>query len=213
MTDFKNTRNEYNKGELLESEAATDPFKQFESWFAQAKNANVIEPTAMVLSTVKANNTPASRTVLLKGFDKRGFRFFTNFHSQKGYQLDEHPFAALLFFWGELERQVRIEGKVEKLPAEESDEYFGSRPRESRIGALASPQSQIITSRDYLEERKRELEKQFEGTDEIPRPENWGGYRVTPNLFEFWQGRRSRLHDRLEYRLINNSWRMLRLAP
>lgn len=213
MTDIEDLRNNYSKGQLLEEDALGDPFKQFEWWLNEALNTPIIEPTAMILSTVKADGRPAARAVLLKGFDEKGFRFFTNYHSPKGHQLDEHPYAALVFYWGEMERQVRIEGKVDRLPAEESERYFSQRPKASKIGAIASPQSEIIPSRQMLEDKKAELDEKYANSENIPRPKIWGGYRVIPDLFEFWQGRRSRLHDRLEYRLINNNWRIFRLAP
>ncbi len=204
-------RQKYGKFELLESGMAPDPIEQFTRWFAQALEAAVPEPNAMTLATLGPDLHPSARIVLLKGFDERGFVFYTNYESRKGQELAAHPRASLLFFWQPLERQVRIEGRIEKTSAEESDEYFRSRPLESRIGAWVSPQSRPI-SRDELETRKRELTDSL--GDDPARPPHWGGYRVVPHYVEFWQGRPSRLHDRVAYRLQDDStWVMQRLAP
>ena len=203
-------RQQYRKGVLLESAIANNPFDQFMQWFDEALKAQVNEPNAMTLATV-VNGQPAARIVLLKGFDDKGPVFFTNYDSDKGHQLAASPNAALLFFWPELERQVRFEGLVSKVSAEESDEYYHSRPLESRIGAWVSPQSRPIT-RDELDQRFQEYTARW--GDNPPRPEHWGGYRLTPARIEFWQGRPSRLHDRLCFeRQTNNEWALQRLAP
>ncbi len=203
-------RQQYRKGVLLESAIANNPFDQFRQWFDEALKAQVNEPNAMTLATV-ANGQPAARIVLLKGFDNKGPVFFTNYDSDKGQQLAASPNAALLFFWPELERQVRFEGLVSKVSAEESDEYYHSRPLESRIGAWVSPQSRPIT-RDELDQRFQEYTARW--GDNPPRPEHWGGYRLTPARIEFWQGRPSRLHDRLCFeRQPDDEWVLQRLAP
>lgn len=205
-------RKDYKLTSLDEADVAADPITQFEKWLDEALKADLPEPTAMTLATVGANERPAARIVLLKAVDRHGFSFFTNYGSSKGHALAAHPYAALVFHWVELERQVRIEGRVEKVSAEESTEYFNKRPLLSRIGAWASPQSQAIASRGWLE-------KQFEATSErfgenVPLPPFWGGYRVIPESIEFWQGRRSRLHDRLLYRQEpSGAWALARLAP
>ena len=203
-------RQQYRKGVLLESAIANNPFDQFRQWFDEALKAQVNEPNAMTLAT-EANGQPAARIVLLKGFDNKGPVFFTNYDSDKGQQQAASPNAALLFFWPELERQVRFEGLVSKVSAQESDEYYHSRPLESRIGAWVSPQSRPIT-RDELDQRVQEYTARW--GDNPPRPEHWGGYRLTPARVEFWQGRPSRLHDRLCFeRQTNNEWALQRLAP
>lgn len=204
-------RQKYGKFELLESTMAATPVEQFTRWFSEALEAGVPEPNAMTLATLSPDLHPAARIVLLKGFDERGFVFYTNYESRKGRELAEHPRASLLFFWQPLERQVRIEGHIEKTSTEESDDYFHSRPLGSRIGAWVSPQSQPIT-RDALEARTVELTESL--GDNPSRPPHWGGYRVVPHCVEFWQGRPSRLHDRLVYRLQDESgWALQRLAP
>lgn len=203
-------RQKYGKFELLESGMVGTPFEQFTQWFSQALEAAVPEPNAMTLATVGADRSPSARIVLLKGFDERGFVFFTNYESRKGLELAGHPRAALLFFWQPLERQVRIEGRIEKTSPEESDEYYRSRPLGSRIGAWVSPQSQPI-SRETLEARNAELTEKL--GDDPQRPPHWGGYRVVPHRVEFWQGRPSRLHDRLAYSLQGDQWVLQRLAP
>lgn len=203
-------RKNYKKGELIESKVNSDPFRQFEIWFEEVIQSNIYEPNAMILATA-FNNKPSARVVLLKGFDKNGFKFYTNYNSRKGRELIDNPNAALLFYWMELERQVRIEGKIEKLSREESLEYFNSRPLESRYGALASNQSEVIPNREYLEKKFFELKEKF--ADSPPMPENWGGYTLKPDLFEFWQGRPNRLHDRIVYEKSENSWKIYRLSP
>ncbi|AUL48234.1 pyridoxamine 5'-phosphate oxidase [Bordetella trematum] len=204
-------RQSYEKGVLLESEAARSPLDQFSRWFDEAVAAKVPEPNAMTLATVDATGQPSARIVLIKGYDERGFTFFTNYESRKGQDLLANPRAALLFFWQPLERQIRIEGVVERVAAAESDAYFASRPVGSRIGAWTSQQSQPVT-REALEAREREFKARF--GDDPPRPEHWGGYRLVPSTLEFWQGRPSRLHDRLRYRADGKQgWILDRLSP
>jgi pyridoxamine 5'-phosphate oxidase len=206
-------RQEYSRQGLNEAEVDPDPLALFGTWLAEAIRAQVYEPNAMTLATVSAEGRPAARMVLLKGFDAAGFVFYTNYTSRKGQELAQTPWAALVFWWGELERQVRIEGPVTPVAAAESDAYFASRPWGSRLGALASPQSQIIDSRQQLEQRLAELEAEYAQRDP-PRPAHWGGYRLAPLAIEFWKGRPNRLHDRLRYqRQDDGSWRIDRLAP
>jgi pyridoxamine 5'-phosphate oxidase len=190
-----------------------NPFKQFELWFNQVLAADLLEPNAMTLATVTSDGKPDARIVLLKGFDTRGFVFYTNYRSQKGQELAANPHAALVFLWGDLERQVRVVGRVEQATDLEADTYFQSRPLGSRLGAWASTQSEVIPSREVLEARMKALETEYQGR-EIPRPDHWGGFRVVPTEIEFWQGRPSRLHDRLRYRLQDGGvWVIDRLAP
>lgn len=206
-------RKDYKLRSLLEKDVEANAIRQFDKWWQEAIHSEIDEVNAMTLATASADGIPAARIVLLKGYDERGFVFFTNYDSFKGLQLAENPRACLVFFWKELERQVRITGLVEKVSAEESDTYFNSRPEGSRIGAWASPQSQVIESREWLEEREKTLVKDFTGKPLI-RPAHWGGYRVKPINIEFWQGRPSRLHDRIQYALqSDNSWKIERLAP
>jgi pyridoxamine 5'-phosphate oxidase len=204
-------RKDYSLKTLDESSVQPDPIGQFLEWLNEALTAQVLEPTAMNLSTVDARGRPAGRIMLLKGADPQGFVFYTNYGSRKGRDLAAHPFAALTFLWKELERQVRVEGNVEKVPAADSDAYFVTRPLGSRIGALASPQSEPIESRAWLEKRWSDLEE-LHGL-QPPRPAHWGGYRVVPEAIEFWQGRPSRLHDRIQYTREADTWRIRRLAP
>jgi len=205
-------RQDYNFKGLHEQDLDPNPFTQFKLWFDEALSASVIEPNAMLLSTV-SNGRPSARIVLLKDLDQTGFTFFTNYESKKAREMETDPFVSLTFFWKELERQVRIEGKVEKTSDAESSEYFAVRPRGSQIGAWASAQSEHLDNREELEERTRLLEEKFAGS-EVPRPPHWGGYRVVPHYFEFWQGRPSRLHDRLVYEKNGEgSWEIGRLYP
>ena len=205
-------RVDYTKGILDETHVNADPILQFEQWFQEAVNSEVTEANAMSLGTVK-DGRPAVRIVLLKGFDERGFVFYTNYDSRKGGEIAAQPMAALTFFWPELQRQVRIEGRIEKVAAEESDEYYASRDRGSRLGAWASPQSHPIVKREDLEAKVREVTDRFDGQEDIPRPDHWGGYRVIPDWMEFWQGRPSRLHDRIAYTRESGEWTITRLAP
>lgn len=206
-------RKDYKLQSLLEKDVNANAIAQFNNWWQEAINSEIDEVNAMTLATASADGIPAARIVLLKGFDDRGFVFFTNYESFKGMQLAENPRACLVFFWKELERQVRITGLVEKVSDLESDAYFNSRPEGSRIGAWASPQSQVIESREWLQEREKTYVKDFSGKP-LKRPAHWGGYRVKPVTIEFWQGRPSRLHDRLQYTLEgNNEWKIERLAP
>ena len=206
-------RKEYRLETLDESQVSSDPIEQFGFWWNEALKSEIDEVNAMTLATANADAVPAARIVLLKGFDRKGFVFFTNYESNKAADLDMNPRASLVFFWKELERQIRISGTVEKVSEEESDHYFSSRPKGSRIGAWASPQSSVISSREIIEEKVAALQQSFEGKD-IPRPLHWGGYRVIPIQIEFWQGRSSRLHDRIQYTLQDNgSWKIVRLAP
>lgn len=205
-------RNEYTLNGLDSADVSANPFVQFRQWFDAALSAGLPEPNAMHLSTITANGHPDGRIVLLKDVSASGFVFYTNYESRKGRELTDHPFASLTFFYPELERQIRIEGGVEKVSPEESDAYFSSRPRGSQIGAWVSHQSEVIESREVLETRQRELETRFKGQP-VPRPPFWGGFRVVPNVLEFWQGRPSRLHDRIRYRLGNGNWTIERLSP
>ena len=210
---IQNLREEYRAATLNEKEVAKDPVRQFEKWFQQALDAGVPEPNAMTLSTATTNGRPSARIVLLKDFDKNGFVFYTNYLSRKGKELTKNPVAALLFFWPALERQVFIEGTVEKVSKEASEQYFHSRPKGSQIGALVSQQSQEIPGRDFLEKKQLVLEAEYADKD-IPKPSYWGGYVVKPTLVEFWQGGSSRLHDRIVYKRVDaHSWKIVRLSP
>lgn len=211
LADLRKT---YSQRTLSETDVLPDAVRQFRQWLDDALAAKLDEPTALTLSTVNAAGQPSSRVVLLKGLpDEAGFLFYTNYDSRKGHDLAEQPLAALNFFWPGLERQVRVEGHVEKAPAEMSTEYFQSRPRSSQLGAWASPQSQVIGSREELEAREREFAENFAAQDPLPRPENWGGYILRPHRVEFWQGRPSRLHDRIVYEREGAAWKRSRLAP
>lgn len=213
-TVIENLRRDYSSAALDITDVASNPFEQFGKWFKEALSSEVLEPNAMTLSTADKNGKPSARIVLLKGFDKDGFVFYTNYGSAKAAELLENPQAALTFLWLELQRQVRIDGTVEKVSCQESEKYFQSRPKGSQIGAYASPQSQVIEDRTILEKNVEELTAKYQDVDVLPLPDNWGGYRVKPTLIEFWQGRPSRLHDRMVYqRQENDNWKIERLAP
>lgn len=210
--NIQNLRQDYRAAALAEGDVDKSPIVQFGKWFKDALDAQLYEPNVMTLATADLSGKPSARILLLKGFDENGFVFFTNYASKKGQQLAENPQASMVFFWPELERQVRIDGTIVKVSAEESTAYFHSRPKGSQIGATASPQSSVIADRDSLEERVKEVTATY--TDqEVPRPEHWGGYLLEPDLIEFWQGRPSRLHDRINYQLVEGVWTINRLAP
>jgi pyridoxamine 5'-phosphate oxidase len=212
MPDLNEIRKEYTYSQLEIDKMDIDPIVQFRYWLNDALKAGVSEPTAMALSTVGNDGIPSSRMVLLKNLDHDGFTFFSNYESRKGIQIAQNPSASLLFFWPQIERQVRIEGRVSKTPRHISDEYFLSRPEGSKIGAWASPQSQIVPSREYLDNLQEDYLELFR-TKVLERPENWGGYKLFPHTIEFWQGRENRLHDRFEYKMNGNIWEIHRLAP
>jgi pyridoxamine 5'-phosphate oxidase len=212
MSSIADLRREYVRDGLTESTAGGDPFALFRLWFSQALTAELLEPNAMSLATVAADGRPSVRVVLLKGFDHGGFTFFTNYESRKGRELAANPHASLVFWWHELERQVRVEGLVGKVPPAESDEYFAMRPLGSRLGAWASAQSEVIPDRDTLDRRLAELAARYQDGN-VPRPPHWGGYRLVPDGIEFWQGRPDRLHDRIQFRRSNGGWVRERLAP
>jgi len=211
MHKLAHLRKEYSKASL--EIAFTNPIDQFNKWFAEALNAEVPEPNAMSLATVSEDNRPSCRIVLLKGIEDNKFLFFTNFQSHKGKELENNPFCALTFFWAELERQVRIEGTVTRVDEKKSEEYFQSRPLGSQMSAWASPQSSVIENRVILEERMKQIEKRFEGKNVLPKPHQWGGFQVDPNMIDFWQGRESRLHDRIQFIKVDSGWSVHRLAP
>lgn len=210
--DITSIRKEYALNQLDENEVDKNPFVQFNAWFDDVLKAEIAEPNAMVLASATPDGKPSARVVLLKGFDENGFIFFTNYQSRKAIQLEQNSFAALVFFWPDLERQIRIEGKVSRVSEQESDDYFNSRPEGNKIGAWVSHQSRVVQGRNFLESIKVVIESQFLGKP-ITRPINWGGYRLTPNIIEFWQGRPNRLHDRVQYTLTKDKWVIERLAP
>lgn len=210
--DIAQLRREYSLKSLNESDVNPDPIKMFDIWLNEAIESEIPEPNAMTLATSTFEGKPSARVVLLKQFDSNGFAFFTNYESRKAKNLLQNPYAALVFFWPELERQIRIEGKVSKASPQESDKYFKIRPEKSKIGAWASPQSKVIPSRKYLEKLMLDFEEEFHGK-KINRPDNWGGYILRPSIIEFWQGRPNRLHDRIQFTLVNEKWLIERLAP
>ena len=212
MTDLQGLRKEYKKAGLREGDLSPGPMEQFRRWFDEALAADLHEPNAMTVATAGRDGRPSARVVLLKGFDERGFVFYTNYEGRKGREIEENPYCALIFYWGELERQVRVEGRAGRVSPQESDAYYGSRPRGSRLGAWASAQSREVDGREALQERLRSLEGEYEGR-EVYRPPFWGGYRVEPEAVEFWQGRENRLHDRLVYRRAPDGWEVVRLQP
>ena len=210
---LENLRKEYISEKLSEKDVAKDPIKQFGLWLKEAMDAGVYEPNAMTLATTSIDRKPSARIVLLKGYEERGFMFYTNYLSAKGKEMAKNPVVALVFHWAELGRQVRIEGTVEKLTKEESERYFQSRPKKSQLGAIVSPQSQIIDGMDEIQKIWEEAEARYDGKT-IPKPAFWGGYLVKPQIIEFWQGRQSRLHDRIVFKKADKkSWKIIRLAP
>jgi len=211
--DIAAIRTEYEMGQLTEPEVAANPMEQFKRWFDEALERQVMEPNAMTLSTVSAGGYPSSRVVLLKEVSESAFGFFTNYESRKGRELAENPHAALLFFWPELQRQVRVTGSVAKMESHLSDAYFQSRPKGSQLGAIVSPQSQEIADRSVLDEAINVIAERYAHAEFLPRPTHWGGYWLVPDELEFWQGRSSRLHDRLRYKKQGSDWRVSRLAP
>ena len=213
LLNLEDLREDYNRDQLTIEQTDPDPFVQFQRWFAAAQASTVKEPNAMTLATVGANGRPKARIVLLKQVDDDGFVFFTNYDSQKGQDLAANPFASLVFFWNIMQRQVRVEGRVEKISFADSEAYFQSRPKGSQIGATVSPQSQVIPDREGLKTEVARLEAQYADADQLPLPGNWGGYRLVPDNIEFWQGRSSRLHDRIRYRFVDGAWERERLAP
>ena len=211
-SSLNNLRREYKLNKLSEETVHKSPFSQFESWFNQVMKMGTVEPNAMILATADKKSKPSVRVVLLKGISNKGITFFTNYNSRKGQDLSQNPLASLLFFWAELERQVRIEGKIKKISRVESQKYFDTRPVESRIAAWASEQSKKIPDREYLEKRFDKFDQKFSG-NKIPIPHSWGGFRLVPDYFEFWQGRENRLHDRICYEKQKGRWKIYRLAP
>jgi len=209
--DLANLRRDFASSELLESDIAASPLDQFSTWMNDALAAEIIDPNAMTLSTVGPDNRASSRVVLLKYFDGTGFAFFTNYESKKGTDLAANPYAALHFFWPQLDRQIAVSGSVVRTSRQESEDYFNARPVDSRLGAWTSEQSRVIESRDVLDKRFEEFREKF--GDDVPLPPFWGGFRLTPDRFEFWQGRQNRLHDRLVYELRDSNWCIVRLSP
>ena len=211
--DIQHLREDYKYGHLMEDQVPSNPIELFHKWFNDAQLANLPEPNAMTIATVNKEGKPSARIVLLKEFSKDGFTFYSNYDSRKGQDLISNPFIAVVFLWIEIERQVRIEGTVSKLPESKSTQYFHTRPKGSQIGAWASPQSQVITDRSILEDEHKRLTGQYKDAETLPKPPNWGGYIIEPTMIEFWQGRSSRLHDRLRYDLRDERWQIERLAP
>lgn len=213
MHKLEDLRKEYSKADLDVKDVMKDPIEQFEKWFLEAVESKVPEANAMNLATINSKGKPSSRIVLLKGIEDRKFIFYTNYQSQKGRELEENAACALTFFWPELERQVRIEGNALRVDEKKSVSYFQSRPRGSQVGAWSSPQSTVIESREILEERRKKIEEKFEGLSVLPKPNQWGGFEIDPTMIEFWQGRPSRLHDRIQFVKIDATWKIQRLAP
>lgn len=215
MSTLADLREQYVQAELTVAHVADDPIEQFRRWFNDAVDAELDEPNAMTLATAAPDGSPSARIVLLKGLDQRGFMFYTNYESRKALELEQNPKAALVFGWIRLERQVRVEGTVERLSDDESTEYFEDRPRGSQLGAWASPQSQVVENREVLEQNLEEVKREYDETESVPRPPHWGGFVVDPTQIEFWQGRPNRLHDRLRYRrdTPDDEWILERLAP
>ncbi len=212
--NLQDLRRDYAAHTLDITDVQTNPFNQFEIWMTEALDSQVLEANAMVLSTLTKDKRPTARVVLLKGFDAEGLVFFTNYNSRKSQEMEQNPYACLVFNWLELQRQVRIEGTVERISAKASTAYFQSRPKGSQIGAWVSPQSQVISGRSILEEKVKEVEAKYQDVEPLPRPEHWGGFVVKPTLIEFWQGRMSRLHDRIQYSKVgDDDWKIERLAP
>ena len=213
-TVISNLREDYTAKTLDRTDVSENPIDQFGLWLQEALNAEVPEPNAMTLATATPDGMPSARIVVLKGYSEDGFVFYTNYESHKGQEMADNPNVALVFVWLDLQRQIRIQGKVKKITAEQSTTYFQSRPKKSQIGAMASSQSQVVANREVLEENYEAIAKEYEAEEKLPRPNNWGGYCVEPTKIEFWQGRRSRLHDRMVYTLDeNNNWKIERLAP
>ncbi len=213
MKSIADIRKDYSKSSLDITSVDKNPITQFERWFEEALAAQIAEPTAFTLSTVTEDGRPSGRIVLLKGVENEKFVFYTNYQSAKGKELGNNPACSLTFFWPDLERQVRIEGIASRVDVATSEKYFQSRPRESQIGAWASPQSSIISGREILDERVKELQKKFDAVDKLPKPNQWGGYEIEPNEIEFWQGRSNRLHDRIVFFKTDGKWQTHRLAP
>ena len=211
--DIADMRMHYTKGFLTEDSVIGNPIDQFKFWFNETTNGGVVEPNAMIIATVSKDNIPSARTVLLKEIDPEGFLFYTNYSSDKANDISVNPNVCLVFLWKEMERQVRITGVAEKISTSRSEQYFHKRPKGSQIGAWVSPQSSILENRNILEERQKEIELKFKDEEKIPLPDFWGGYIVKPTAIEFWQGRPSRLHDRLRYKLEDGKWKIERLAP
>jgi pyridoxamine 5'-phosphate oxidase len=213
MKDIAHIRKDYTKTSLDVKSVSKDPIQQFDHWFREAVTAEVPEPNAMTLATVNAEGRPSTRVVLLKGVENGKFVFFTNYQSNKGQELDQNPACSLTFWWPELERQICLEGVASRIDAKRSEEYFQSRPRGSQVGAWASPQSSMINDRSILEERVKQMEEKFKGLEKLPKPHQWGGFEIDPLMIEFWQGRPSRLHDRILFTKVDGVWRIDRLAP